>query len=93
MKMSELILSEDRDYRPKPVARLWGGYNGRKIPDELKKFMSKHVKTTSDGRQYVNQYPDQWYFTVFSKTPDIKTFDSFFAVIKPYFSVQRIQEL
>ena len=93
MRVSDIILNDGKDYRPKPIARLWGGLSGRTVPDDLKKFMAKHIKSTSNGNQYVNQYPDQWYFNIFTNSPEINDFNSFFAIIKPYFTVQRIQEL
>ena len=82
-----------KKYQPKPIARLWGGYNGNRIPDDIKTFFHKHVKTGTNGKQYVNQYPDSWYYSVFKNYSHITDFDSFFSVISPYFSVQRKQDL
>lgn len=84
---------EATSYKPKAIARLWGGFNGRQIPKELVSFIGKHVKTSANGKQYVTRYEDKWYFNVFANNPKITDFDSFFKVISPYFTVQRLQEL
>ena len=92
MRLSDFDNLKKKKFQPKPIARYWGGPNGTRVPDDLKPFFNKHVKQAKNGSYYVNQYPDKWYFDVFHKNPNIKDFDSFFAVIKPYFAVQRIQE-
>lgn len=91
MRVKDLINIEKKKYQPKPIARYWGGHNGNTMPDDVKKFYSKHVKKSSNGSEYINQYPDSWYYSVFRNNPDITDFDSFFSVIKPYFSTQRKQ--
>lgn len=93
MRINEFDTFKKKSFAPKAVARLWGGHNGRKVPDDIKPLWNKHVKTASNGKQFINQYPDKWYYDVFYKHPDITDFDSFFNKLKPYFEVQRIQNL
>jgi hypothetical protein len=93
MRINEFEPLKKKNFAPKAVARLWGGHNGRKIPDDIKPLWSKHVKTAANGKQFINQYPDKWYYDIFYKHPDITDFDSFFNKLKPYFEVQRIQSL
>ena len=89
MKSKEITSS----YKGKAIAKHWGGYNGRKIPDELKSFITKHVKKTPNGNYYINQYNDEWYWNVFGGANDISNFKSFMAKFTPYFLVQRVQQL
>lgn len=93
MRASDLDRIQKDKFKPKATARHWGGFNGTRIPDELKPFIKKHVKQAANGNYFINQYPDKWYYDIFYKHPDITDFDSFFAKIKPYFSVQRTQHL
>ena len=93
MRLQDLINIEKKKYQPKPIARYWGGYNGNSMPDDVKKLFNKHVKKAANGSQYINQYPDSWYYSVFKNTPEITDFDSFLSVIKPYFTIQRKQDI
>ena len=94
MKINQII---ENKYKPKAINIHIGGYNGRPIPNELKKFFSTHVKKSKFGSIYVNEYPDSWYLHTFgdnSPAPGlvggIHDFKSFMNIIKPYFSVQRV---
>jgi hypothetical protein len=93
MRASDLERIKKEKYKPRIVARLWGGHNGNSIPADVRPLWDKHVKTSSTGKQFINQYEDRWYYNVFHKYPNITDFDSFFDVLKPYFSVQRVQNL
>ena len=66
-----------------------GGFNGRKIPDELKAFIHKHVKTSASGNHYINQYNDTWYANAFEGNMGIYDFTTFLKVISPYFTIQK----
>jgi len=94
MKINQII---ENKFREKPINIHIGGYNGRHIPDELKKFFKTHVKKSKNGSLYVSEHSDSWYFYTFgdnSPAPGlvggIHDFKSFMNIIKPYFSVQKI---
>ena len=93
MRLQDLQRIEQNKFKPKLVARLWGGHNGNSIPADIKPLWNKHVKTAANGKQYINQYEDRWYYSVFKNYPEITDFDSFFKVLKPYFTLQRVQSL
>lgn len=81
---------KQQSYKPKAIAIHYGGFNGNKIPDDLKKFIQKHVKTNAKGQNFISQYPDRWYYNAFTATPNITDWDSFYDVIKPYWTTQRV---
>jgi hypothetical protein len=93
MRASDFDKIQKDKFKPKLVARWWGGYNGNSIPPDVKPLFQKHVKTAANGKQYINQYDDRWYYSVFKNYPHITDWDSFFDVIKPYFTVQRKQDI
>ena len=82
------IVREDNKFKGHVVSKHYGGYNGRKIPPELKSFISKH---THNGK-YVIEYQDSWYYNTFGDKMGIHDFKTFMDVIKPYFSVMRISK-
>lgn len=87
MKISHIV---KQDYKPKLIAKHWGGFNGRKIPDELVPFIKKHIKTTSNGYQYIPEYNDSWYGFTFNGKYDIVNFKTFIKIFTPYFSIHRV---
>lgn len=87
MKVNQII---ENKFKPIIKAKHWGGFNGRKIPDELVPFVKKHIKTTANGYHYIPQYNDSWYGFTFDGKYDIVNFKTFMKVLTPYFSVQRI---
>lgn len=91
MKASDIIQYKDR-HKGRIIAIHFGGFNGRKIPEELKPFIAKHVKTSKNGNKYVNQYNDEWYWNVFGDNMGIHDFNSFWKVIKPYFTIQTTKQ-
>ena len=99
MRLQDLLAIEKRKAekakpKPFPIARYWGGYNGNKMPDDVKAIYNKYVKKSTNGKEYVTQFQDWWYRNNFESTrPEVKDFDSFFNIIKPYFAVQRKQDL
>jgi len=78
-----------QQYKGKLVARHYGGFTGTTIPPEIRKITDKHVKTASNGTQYVNQYDDAWYARTFKDSS--LTWDRFFKQLSPYFSITRTQ--
>ena len=86
-------IKEDKNFKGSIIAKHWGGYNGRKIPEHLKSFIQKHIKRTSNGNYYIPQYNDSWYLQVFQDQNNIHDFKSFIKLLSPYFSVHRIQNL
>ena len=92
MKIHQII---ENKFKEKPINIHIGGYNGRRIPDELKKFFKTHVKKSKNGSLYVSEHSDSWYVYTFgdnSPAPElvggIHDFKSFMDII--YFSVQKI---
>jgi len=94
MKINQII---ENKYRERPINIHIGGYNGRSIPNELKKFLNTHIKKSKNDSLYVSEYSDAWYYRTFndnSPVPElvngIHDFKTFMNIIKPYFSVQKI---
>lgn len=100
MRLADLLAIEKRKAdkakpKPTPIARYWGGYNGNgPMPADVRTVWDKYVKKSANGKEYVTQFQDWWYKNNFASTrPEVKDFDSFFNIIKPYFTVQRKQDL
>jgi hypothetical protein len=93
MLLRELILDPTKlrreKYKGKPIAFHFGGYTGTKIPDELKPFFNKHIKTSkTNGQQFVSQYQDDWYDRTLGHM-GIHSFHDMAKFIRPYFTIVR----
>lgn len=93
MKENEFIRAHypvANKFKPKLVARLWGGFSGRAMPANIKELANKHIKKAENGQLYINQYNDEFYERNFAKSrPEITDFASFWSILKPYFTVMR----
>jgi hypothetical protein len=93
MLLRELITDPTKlrreKYKGKPVAFHFGGFNGNHIPDEMKPFLKKHIKTSkTNGSQFITQYSDDWYDRTLGHQ-GIHSFDDMARLIKPYFTITR----
>lgn len=93
MLLRELILDPTKmrraKYKGKPVAFHFGGWTGNRIPDDLKPFLAKHIKTSkTNGSLFVTQYSDDWYERTLGHM-NINSFDDMAKLIKPYFTITR----
>jgi hypothetical protein len=79
-------------YIGKLIRQYYGGYNGRPMPDDVKKIATKHVKKASNGSLYINEYDPSWYPQSY-KDPTASFNTSVMGPLKPYFTVQNIKEL
>lgn len=93
MRASEFINeTEKKSYRGVTIRQHWGGYNGRPMPDNIKKLAATHVKKAVNGSLYINEYQPSWYAQAYND-PSASFETIVMGPLKPYFTVQRIKEL
>lgn len=90
MRASDFDKAIKKKYQPKPVAIHYGGSNGNATPPDVQELLKRHVKTSKTGKQFISQYPDDWYYSTFKNYPDITDWDSFKKKLAPYWSFQRV---
>ncbi len=81
-----------RQYKGKLVKQHYGGWNGRPLPDDIKKIAAKHVKKAVNGSLYINEYDAGWYPQTY-KDPGATFETVVMKPLAPYFTVQRVKEI
>lgn len=83
---------QSRQYRGTLIKQYYGGWNGRPLPDDIKKLAAKHVKTATNGSLYINEYDAGWYPQTY-KDPGASFETTVMKPLAPYFTVQRVKEI